>query len=156
MIDELAATYSPIVGAEAWATHAAWLRDRPSDYQDVTRARLEPFAEQPAREYVDALRTRRRLAAAMRAAAGDLDALVLATARLRATPIGVPEVDIDGQRVPVRPALLALALPFNLTGWPAVSVPGPVPAGALPAGVQVVGVRLAERGVLRVAAAIAA
>jgi len=156
MIDELAATYSPIVGAEAWATHAAWLRDRPSDYQDVTRARLEPFAEQPAREYVDALRTRRRLAAAMRAAAGDLDALVLATARLRATPIGVPEVDIDGQRVPVRPALLALALPFNLTGWPAVSVPGPVPAGALPAGVQVVGVRLAEPGVLRVAAAIAA
>ena len=68
----------------------------------------------------------------------------------------MPEVDVEGQRVPVRPALLALSLPFNLTGWPAVSVPGPVAPGALPAGVQVVGVRLAERGVLRVAAAIAA
>jgi aspartyl-tRNA(Asn)/glutamyl-tRNA(Gln) amidotransferase subunit A len=156
MIDELAATYPTIVGAEAWATHAEWLRRRPTDYQDATRERLAPFAEQPAREYVDALRTRRRLAAAMREAATGLDALVLATARLRATPIGVPEVDVDGQRVLVRPALLALALPFNLTGWPAVSVPGPVPPGALPAGVQVVGVRLAERGVLRVAAAIAA
>jgi aspartyl-tRNA(Asn)/glutamyl-tRNA(Gln) amidotransferase subunit A len=156
MIDELAATYPPIVGAEAWATHAEWLRKRPTDYQDVTRERLEPFAEQPAREYVDALRTRRRLATAMREAATGLDALVLATTRLRATPIGVAGVVVDGQRVQVRPALLALALPFNLTGWPAVSVPGPVPPGELPAGIQVVGVRLAERGVLRIAAAIAA
>ena len=55
----------------------------------------------------------------------------------------------------VRPALLALNLPFNLSGWPAVSVPAPVdPADGLPAGVQVVGVQLAERGILRVAAAI--
>jgi Asp-tRNA(Asn)/Glu-tRNA(Gln) amidotransferase A subunit family amidase len=51
--------------------------------------------------------------------------------------------------------LLALTLPFNLTGWPAVSVPGDVPEGGLPAGVQIVGVKLEERGVLRVAAALA-
>ena len=57
----------------------------------------------------------------------------------------------------VRPALLALNLPFNLSGWPAVSVPAPVDAAdGLPVGVQVVGVRLEERGVLRVAAAIEA
>ena len=55
----------------------------------------------------------------------------------------------------VRPALLALNLPFNLSGWPAVSVPAPVdPPDGLPVGVQVVGVRLEERGILRVAAAI--
>jgi aspartyl-tRNA(Asn)/glutamyl-tRNA(Gln) amidotransferase subunit A len=59
--------------------------------------------------------------------------------------------EVDG--VAVRPALLALTLPFNLTGWPAASVPAPVDAG-LPVGVQVVGVRLEERGVLRVAGAI--
>jgi Asp-tRNA(Asn)/Glu-tRNA(Gln) amidotransferase A subunit family amidase len=56
--------------------------------------------------------------------------------------------------VAVRPALLALTLPFNLTGWPAVSVP--VSTDGLPIGVQVVGVRLEERGVLRVAGAIEA
>jgi len=49
---------------------------------------------------------------------------------------------------------LGLTLPFNLTGWPAASVPGPVGAGEMPVGVQVVGVRLEERGVLRVAAAL--
>ena len=40
MIDELAATYAVIVGAEAYATHATWLAERPEDYQDVTRERL--------------------------------------------------------------------------------------------------------------------
>jgi Asp-tRNA(Asn)/Glu-tRNA(Gln) amidotransferase A subunit family amidase len=154
-IDELAATYPTIVGAEAYATHAAWLAERPQDYQPVTRQRLETFAGLSAREYVEARRTRSRLAAAVRAALPDVDVLVLATTRLRATPIGAAEVGIDGATVPVRPSMLALTLPFNLTGWPAVSVPGPVPQGELPVGVQVAGVRFEERGVLRVAAAIA-
>jgi aspartyl-tRNA(Asn)/glutamyl-tRNA(Gln) amidotransferase subunit A len=154
MIDELAATYGTIVGAEAYATHAAWLAERPGDYQPITAERLALVADLPAAAYVAALRTRRRLAAEFRTAVADLDVLVLPTTRLRATPIGASEVDVDGTAVPVRPALLELTLPFNLTGWPAVSVPGPVVDGGLPAGVQVVGVRLEERGVLRVAGAI--
>jgi Asp-tRNA(Asn)/Glu-tRNA(Gln) amidotransferase A subunit family amidase len=155
MIEELAATYPVIVGAEAYATHAKWLADRPQDYQPITRERLLPFADQPARAYVDAMRTRRRLKAALRATVAHLDVLLLPTTRLRATPIGAAEADVDGTTVAVRPQLLALTLPFNLTGWPAASVPGEVADGGLPAGVQVVGVRLEERGVLRVAAALA-
>ena len=65
----------------------------------------------------------------MRAAVGDVDVLVLPTTRLRATPVGVADVDVDGRSVSVRAQLLALTLPFNLTGWPAVSVPGDVPEG---------------------------
>jgi Asp-tRNA(Asn)/Glu-tRNA(Gln) amidotransferase A subunit family amidase len=153
MIEELAPTYAQIVGAEAYATHADWLAQRPDDYQPVTRARLTPFASQTARAYVDAQRTRRRLVPLLREAVDAVDALVLPTTRLRATPIGAEEVD----GVAVRPALLALTLPFNLTGWPAVSVPAPVDApDGLPVGVQVAGVRLEERGVLRVAGAIEA
>jgi aspartyl-tRNA(Asn)/glutamyl-tRNA(Gln) amidotransferase subunit A len=155
MIEELAAAYPLIVGAEAYATHAAWLADRPEDYQPITRERLLPFADQPARTYIDAVRTRRRLTAALRAAVADLDVLLLPTTRLRATPIGAAEATVDGATVTVRQHLLALTLPFNLTGWPAASVPGEVADGGLPAGVQVVGVRLEERGVLRVAGALA-
>jgi Asp-tRNA(Asn)/Glu-tRNA(Gln) amidotransferase A subunit family amidase len=155
MIEELAATYPQIVGAEAYATHARWLAERPQDYQQATRDRLLPFADQPAKAYVAALRTRRRLATQLRAAVGDVDVLMLPTTRLRATPIGAATVEADGAAVPVRPELLALTLPFNLTGWPAVSVPGEVTDGGMPAGVQVVGVLLEERGVLRVAGALA-
>lgn len=164
MIDELAGVYGTIVGAEAWATHADWFAQRPQEYQPATRERIAPNADLPARAYVDALRTRRRLSAAFRAAA-DVDVLVLATTRLRATPVGAASVEIDGKDVPVRPSLLALTLPFNLTGWAAVSVPGAVGDGAdsrareqpfagLPVGIQVVGVGMEERGVLRVAGAL--
>jgi Asp-tRNA(Asn)/Glu-tRNA(Gln) amidotransferase A subunit family amidase len=153
MIEELAATYPVIVGAEAWATHADAFARSPELFQPVTRERLAPNADLPARAYIDALRARRRLVAAFRAAA-DVDVLVLPTTRLRATPIGAETVAVGGADVPVRPSLLGLTLPFNLTGWPAVSVPGRVEAGELPVGVQVVGVRLDERGVLRVAAAL--
>ncbi len=155
MIDELAATYPTIVGAEAWATHADWFAERPQDYQPATRARIAPNADMPARAYVDAQRARRRLVAAFRAAAADVDVLVLGTTRLRATPIGADTVAVGGADVAVRPSLLALTLPFNLTGWPAVSVPGVVVDGGMPVGVQVVGVGLEERGVLRVAGVIA-
>ncbi|HVL83142.1 MAG TPA: amidase, partial [Pseudonocardia sp.] len=143
-IDELAATYAPIVGAEAYATHAAWLRDRPQDYQAATRERIERFAKLPARAYVDAQRARVRLTGELRRALDGVDVLVLPTTRLRATPIGTSTVEVDGVPVPVWSSLLALTLPFDLTGWPAVSVP--VPVAGLPAGVQVVGVGLEERG----------
>lgn len=155
MIEELVAAYPVIVGNEAYATHAAWLAERPQDYQPLIRERLLGFADRPAAEYIGAQRTRRRLADDLRAAldgaqGGGVDVLVLPTTRIRATPIGAATTRIDGAEVEVRPALLALNSPFNLTGWPAVSVPAPV--DGLPIGVQVVGVRLAERGVLDVAA----
>lgn len=154
MADELAPVYYTIVNVEAYATHAMWIAERPGDYQPATLERLAPNDALTAREYVDAQRARVRLTAALRTACDGVDALVLPTTRLRATPIGAVSVDVDGRDVTVRTALLELTLPFNLTGWPAASVPAPDTTG-LPSGVQVVGVRLEERGVLRVAAAIA-
>src|SRR5919107_888088 len=122
MIEELATAYPVIVGNEAYATHASWLAERPDDYQPLIRERLLSFAGRPAKDYIDAQRLRRRLVPEFRAAVEGVDVLVTATTRLRATPIGQAEVD----GVQVRPALLALNLPFNLSGWPAVSVPAPM------------------------------
>jgi Asp-tRNA(Asn)/Glu-tRNA(Gln) amidotransferase A subunit family amidase len=150
MIEELAAAYARIVGGEAYATHRTWLAERRADYQPATAERLLAVADQPAYAYVEAQRARRRLGAALREAVAGMDVLISATTRLRATPIGADEVD----GTPVRPSMLSLTSPFNLTGWPALSVPAPLPAGELPAGIQLVGVDLEERGILRVAGAI--
>lgn len=149
-IDELAACYRPIVGAEAYATHEHWLRTRQQDYQPVTAQRLLAGRDLPAADYVRAQRTRRRLSAELAAALSTVDVLLTPTTPIRATVIGRESVS----GVEVRAALLRLTLPFNLTGWPAVSVPMPVADGGLPAGVQLVGIHFEERAVLRVAAAL--
>jgi Asp-tRNA(Asn)/Glu-tRNA(Gln) amidotransferase A subunit family amidase len=136
-IDELAATYRPIVGAEAYATHRGWLAERPQDYQPSTRERLLAVAGLTAADYVAAQRTRRRVGAQLLAALEGVDLLLTPTTPLRATPVGATHVDVDGAAVEVRAALLSLTLPFSLLGLPAVSVPVPGVPG-LPAGVQVV------------------
>jgi aspartyl-tRNA(Asn)/glutamyl-tRNA(Gln) amidotransferase subunit A len=157
-IDEFAATYRMIVCVEAYATHQRWLAQCPGDYQPATAARLYAAAEYTAADYAAAQRTRRQLAAELtdRMLAEGVDMLLLATTPLRATPIGARLVDApDGTRVEVLPALLSLTLPFNLLGWPAVSVPAPGMTG-LPAGIQLAAVRGGEQAVLAAGARITA
>jgi aspartyl-tRNA(Asn)/glutamyl-tRNA(Gln) amidotransferase subunit A len=144
-IDELAATYRPIVGAEAYATHRGWLAERPQDYQRSTRERLLALADLTAADYVAAQRTRRRVGAQLLSALDGVDLLLTPTTPLRATPIGAAHVEVDGTAVEVRAALLSLTLPFSLLGLPAVSVPVPGVPG-LPAGVQVVALHDRKQG----------
>jgi aspartyl-tRNA(Asn)/glutamyl-tRNA(Gln) amidotransferase subunit A len=150
-IEELVSTYPVITGAEAYATHREWFATRRGEYRPATAERLAEHAEAPAYRYVDAQRTRRRLGDRLLAHVGaSADVLLTATTRLRATPIGVSEVD----GLAVRAAMLGLTSPFNVLDRPAVSVR--VPAPGLPAAVQLAGITVGEDAVLAAAAAVGA
>lgn len=109
-------------------------------------------------DVVSALRTRRELFLAVAGMLAQFDVLVTPTVPVTALKLGEQGPDaIDGRPVaePDRPrAIIEFTYPFNLTGHPAMSVPCGSGDDGLPVGLQVVGDRLREDVVLRVARAV--
>lgn len=136
--------------AEPAAYHAAWLRDRPQDYGDDVRARLELGASLGAAQYVQAQRYRSWLAGRLRSPLQRFDALLTPSVPVSAPSLGASEVTIGGEEEP----LVAAAMRFNcvpaLAGLPALSVPCGFSSEDMPVGLQIFSRPFAERTVLRV------
>jgi aspartyl-tRNA(Asn)/glutamyl-tRNA(Gln) amidotransferase subunit A len=144
---------SDIIMLEAQHYHAASLRDRPEDFGDDVRARLTRRTDMTASELLAALRLRDATTVAASHLMERYDALLLATTRIPAPPIGGQTIVIDGEEVFAPSVLTASTSPFNLTGMPALSLPCGFTAAGLPIGLQIVGRRWDEATVLRVGAA---
>ena len=86
----------------------------------------------------------------------NLHALVYPTVPMVAPVIGQETVVLDGVEMPVFPASIRNTDPGSMAGQPAITVPVPVPAGALPVGLGIECAVDADRLMLGVAAAIEA
>jgi len=124
---DVGGAYHAIVSPEAAAFHERWLRERPGDYSEAARTRLELGLLQPAVDLVRAQRFRRRLCAELDAGLRQADVLALPTAANPATRIA----DAGGPR-----PLTTTTGAFNLAGLPAISVPCGFSAEGLPIGLQ--------------------
>ncbi|MBI1737053.1 MAG: amidase [Candidatus Rokubacteria bacterium] len=145
-----AASYA-IVGAEALAYHAAWLRTRAADYQPDVRERLRLGVLVTGEDYVRAQRVRALVRDEVDEALRRRDVLLAPATPVAATRVDEADVEIGGERVDVRSALIRLTRPFNLSGHPSCALPcGFTPAG-LPIGMQIVGRPFDEATVLRAA-----
>ncbi len=146
-ISEAPAAARDIMLPEAFAYHRQWLDERPQDYGDDVRQRLEQGRAAPAGRYEEAQRLRTRIARAWSAGPfREIDLLATPATAIPAAPVAESD-----QRTTI--ALIRLTNPFNLTGLPAISVPCGFTAGGLPVGLQLVGRRFEEGAVLRVAQA---
>ena len=140
------AVASVVLLGEAAAYHKQNLEQRPQDYGDDVRLRIQIGLEQKAADYVLAARTRDEVRRTC-------DRLLLSDVDLLATPTTIRTA------VPIREAeqedptlgLTRLTGAFNLTGQPACSVPCGFTEGGLPVGLQLVGRRFDEGTVLRAA-----
>lgn len=124
---------------EAASMHRSWIRERPQDYSNQVRSRIEAGMLIPATQYIDALRLRKLLTAAfMNTTMRNIDAL-----HLPVITFPVPTIDqtrADGGEA-VRELvgrITALTRPVNLYGLPALSVPCGFDTGGLPMAFQLV------------------
>jgi len=139
---DLALAVRDIIGTvEAFAVHADNLRERAADYGEDVRRRLYNGQDIPAYHYVDAVRARTRLQREMAGVFEDVDVLLTPT-----QPTLPPRIDRarEAQRDErFTNNLRRFTGPFNLLGWPALSIPGGFAEG-LPVGMQFVAPPFAE------------
>ncbi|MGH6915785.1 MAG: amidase, partial [Geminicoccales bacterium] len=133
-----------ILFSEAAAYHAADLRERPESYSQAMRDLLGLGGLYTATQYLSAQRLRRRLAEETVRAMAEVDAIVLPTSPLPATPIEpeVPEHAVLRGRN---------CISFNVISLPAISLPCGFTEAGLPIGLQIVGHAFDEAMVLGIA-----
>jgi aspartyl-tRNA(Asn)/glutamyl-tRNA(Gln) amidotransferase subunit A len=136
-----------ILSTEAFAVHQHWMQTVPLQYGELFRDRVALGGLITGAEYVQAQRRRRELVAEMSAAMTGIDMLVCACQRGEAVPIrDVPKwVSLETP---------SFTLPFNVTGFPAMSVRSGFGAGGLPVAVQLVARPFDEATLFRAAHAL--
>ncbi len=143
-LEDWVACGSLISIVERAAAYEEWARTRLADFGERMRSRLMLGAFVSGVDYLQAVRRRRELRAELKAAMTGLDVVLTAVLPAEAPKIdAVPKWDVFQQ-----PSFM---MPFNVAGYPAMSVCSGFGAGGLPVAIQLVGKPFQEATVLRIA-----
>jgi aspartyl-tRNA(Asn)/glutamyl-tRNA(Gln) amidotransferase subunit A len=126
-----------IISSEAYAIHEPWLKTRFNDYGELFRDRMALGGLIRATDYVQALRRRRTLCEDVKTAMAGYDILVSASQTSEAPKI----TEVPKWATMEKPSL---TMPFNLTGYPAMSVCTGFGVGGLPVSMQLIAKPFAE------------
>jgi aspartyl-tRNA(Asn)/glutamyl-tRNA(Gln) amidotransferase subunit A len=122
---------------EAFALHAPWLRKHFTDYGELFRDRVALAATVSGPDIVQATRRRRVLCREMTDAMADLDIIVSAS-----QPGEAPRIaDVQKWANMEKPSF---TMPFNVTGFPAISLCTGFGQGGLPVSIQLAGKPFSE------------
>jgi aspartyl-tRNA(Asn)/glutamyl-tRNA(Gln) amidotransferase subunit A len=127
-----------ILMPEAAVYHLPWLREQPESYTSAVRERLELGAMAPAVSYIQGQQVRRRIIDEFLVGMKPVDLLITPTGPTAATLLAGDLITGDEADPQVLAALIHFSGPFNLTGFPAVSIPCGFTPGGLPVGMQLV------------------
>jgi aspartyl-tRNA(Asn)/glutamyl-tRNA(Gln) amidotransferase subunit A len=143
-LQDWAACGSLISITERAAAYEEWARTRLGDFSERLRSRLMLGAFVTGVDYVQAVRRRRELRAELQAAMHRLDVVLTATQPAEAAKIDeVPKWDLFD-----RPGF---TMPFNVAGYPGISVCAGFGAGDLPVAIQLAAKPFQEPTLFRVA-----
>jgi len=148
---ESKAISSTILMAEATAYHSQLMKQHSSHIDPKVRLRLEAGFFISAVDYLQAQRARRLFYQRSCDLFKEVDLLAGPTVPIPACKIGTEEVQMGNTRLGVIPALSQYTRPFNLNGFPAITVPCGFSKEGLPIGLQLAGKPFDEMTVLRTA-----
>jgi aspartyl-tRNA(Asn)/glutamyl-tRNA(Gln) amidotransferase subunit A len=124
---------------------------RPEDFGTDVWTMIEQGRAIPAHVYLDTQRRRRKLAREFANVWTECDCLLTPTTPLVAFPIEHGQVTIGGVTEDPRAATTRCTRPFNVLGWPALSIPCGR-SGKLPIGLQLVAAMGAESTLFEIGA----
>ncbi|HEY1301104.1 MAG TPA: amidase [Stellaceae bacterium] len=143
-LQDWAACGSLISITERAAAYEEWARTRLGDFGERMRSRLMLGAFVSGVDYVQALRRRRELRAELQQAMRELDAVLTATQPAEAAKIdAIPKWDLFE-----RPGFM---MPFNVAGYPAISLCAGFGEGGLPVAIQLAAKPFQEAALFRIA-----
>jgi len=133
-----------IMLTEAFTLHAPWLRTRFTDYAEMFRDRVATAALVSGSDITQAQRRRRLLCQEMAEAMADLDIIVSAAAPGEAPRIA----EVPKWTSMEKPSF---TMPFNVTGFPAISICTGFGEGGMPVAIQLAAKPFAEPVLFRAA-----
>jgi len=139
--------------AEATSYHEPYLKKQADDYGPGVRTNLEAGRYLLASDYVKSQRARTLLQRNFNEAFKQAEVIVSPTVPALPPLIGEVLVQSGGQQENVIDAFLRFNIPYDLTGFPAISLPCGFSASGLPVGLQIAGKAFDEVTILRVASA---
>ena len=127
-----------IMQAEGSTYHERY-RERENLYGSGFRERILPGRELKALTYLMARQRQGELQEEWLKLARGFDVLVVPSGPALAPVHGQSTIEIGGKSFPFRSALGRFTRPFNLLGWPALTLPNGISDDGLPTGVQIAG-----------------
>jgi len=141
-----------ILAAEAYTGLEEHVLAQPDQFDPEVLTRVVSGAGIQASQYIRMLAVKNLAIESHLEAMRGLDAVLIPTLCVLPFEIGQREINVQGQIQHAR-VIVRMAVAANLTGFPAISVPGGK-AGCLPVGIQMMGLPYTENKLYQLAAAL--
>lgn len=114
---------------------------------------MESSKSIPAQDYINAMKRRANLSDLLKNTFQDIDVLLTPTLPVEPKPIGQEIVEINGKKELIFDCMNRLTNYFNVTGYPALTIPVGISSKGLPVGIQMAGNKMNDALLLRMAKA---
>lgn len=152
-VEETSSLTFTLAIAEAGYVHKDRIARNLGKYGEDVKQIMESSTSIQAIDYINALRRKEQITKEFDILFKDIDLIVIPTLPALPKAIGEGGVQFNGETESIFNCMIRYTSYFNLTGHPALSIPAGLSEERLPVGVQLVGKKMSERGLISAAAA---